>query len=98
MTLAIERSWSCSVSEQSSTESSTGDVIGERPQVVGRARGSGGSADAPESEDRRALHVRPHAEAVDHFDLDARGGDAGHGVEEDVVDVARDESGLSRAP
>src|SRR5688572_16036063 len=70
------------------------DVIGKGAQIVRRARGSGGARDATQAEDGRALHVGPQAQAIDEPRVDARGSDARHRDEKDVIDVPRLEARL----
>ncbi len=62
-------------------------------QVVGGPRGAGRARQAAEPEDRRPLHGRLQAEPVHEPRIDGGRRDAGHGDEEEVIDVARRESG-----
>jgi hypothetical protein len=91
MTLAMLTSSRWRVSEHSSTERRTATWSG-KARARRRPRRPRRPCDAAQPEDGRALHVRAKAQAVHQSSVQRWSGDAGHGDEEEMVDVARLES------
>ncbi len=62
-------------------------MIGEGADVVGGARDAGGSGDASEAEDGRALDIDGKGKPVDQAGINGWAGDAGYRGEEDRGDL-----------
>ena len=72
------------------------DLVGKPAEIVGGASRASRAANAAEAEERRALDVGAHTKPIDELHVDGRRGDAGHGGEEEMIDVGRFEAGAPK--